>query len=36
MQISDIEVAAVTVPFPSPRGLSGGPMTQSEDLVCFP
>src|SRR5207302_3787 len=32
--ITDVEVAWIQLPLPIGRGLSGGPITQSTDLVC--
>jgi L-alanine-DL-glutamate epimerase-like enolase superfamily enzyme len=34
MKITDIEVAWIQLPLPVGRGLSGGPITHSTDLVC--
>jgi L-alanine-DL-glutamate epimerase-like enolase superfamily enzyme len=34
VRISDVEVAWVQMPLPAGRGLSGGPITSSTDLVC--
>lgn len=34
MRIADIEVAWIELPLPLPRGLSGGPISMSSDLVC--
>jgi L-alanine-DL-glutamate epimerase-like enolase superfamily enzyme len=34
MRIADVEVAWIQLPLPVPRGLSGGPITFSTDLVC--
>lgn len=34
MKITDIEVAWIQLPLPIGRGLSGGPITSSTDLVC--
>src|SRR5579862_6824659 len=33
LRIADVEVAWITLPLPVPRGLSGGPITHSTDLV---
>ncbi|HEX2034470.1 MAG TPA: mandelate racemase/muconate lactonizing enzyme family protein [Chloroflexota bacterium] len=34
MKIADVEVAWIQLPLPVGRGLSGGPITSSTDLVC--
>ncbi|MGH2371283.1 MAG: mandelate racemase/muconate lactonizing enzyme family protein, partial [Chloroflexota bacterium] len=34
MKIEDVEVAWIQLPLPMGRGLSGGPITSSTDLVC--
>lgn len=34
MKIEDVEVAWIQLPLPAGRGLSGGPITSSTDLVC--
>jgi L-alanine-DL-glutamate epimerase-like enolase superfamily enzyme len=34
MKITDVEVAWIQLPLPIGRGLSGGPITASTDLVC--
>jgi L-alanine-DL-glutamate epimerase-like enolase superfamily enzyme len=34
LQITDVEVAWIQLPLPIGRGLSGGPITASTDLVC--
>ena len=34
MKIADVEVAWIQLPLPIGRGLSGGPITSSTDLVC--
>src|ERR687883_222977 len=34
MKITDVEVAWIQLPLPIGRGLSGGPITHSTDLVC--
>lgn len=34
MKITDVEVAWIQLPLPIGRGLSGGPITSSTDLVC--
>ncbi len=34
MRIADVEVAWIQLPLPVARGLSGGPITASTDLVC--
>ena len=34
MEIVDVEVAWIQLPLPVGRGLSGGPITSSTDMVC--
>lgn len=34
MKIEDVEVAWIQLPLPTGRGLSGGPITSSTDLLC--
>ena len=34
MKIIDVETAWISMPLPTPRGLSGGPIRSSTDAVC--